>query len=114
MLKLNKKGQNTAEYAILIGLVVAVVIAMQTYVKRGVQGRIADEVDSMANQTSGLGSTPQYEPYYVDSTVVTTMNAPDRKTQSKTAVGGPLTLGHESNVNRAESETSTAAAKQDY
>lgn len=37
-----KKAQSTAEYAILIGLVVAAVIAMQTYVKRGFQGRMKD------------------------------------------------------------------------
>jgi Flp pilus assembly pilin Flp len=68
----NKKGQNTAEYAILIGLVIAAVIAMQTYVKRGLQGRFADEVDDMAAQTSELGSTKQYEPYYLDSSFTTT------------------------------------------
>lgn len=36
------KAQSTAEYAILIGLVVATVIGIQTYVKRGLQGRFRD------------------------------------------------------------------------
>lgn len=47
MLKLNKKikmiGQSTAEYAILIGVVVAAAVGMQTYIKRGVQARVHDE-----------------------------------------------------------------------
>jgi len=43
---LGKKGQNTAEYAILIALVIAAAVAMQTYVKRGMQGRVHDASDS--------------------------------------------------------------------
>lgn len=40
-----KKGQNTAEYAIVIALVIAAALAMQTYVKRGLQGRVHDASD---------------------------------------------------------------------
>jgi len=80
----NNKGQNTAEYAILIGLVVAAAIAMQTYVKRGVQGRFADEVDDMAAQTSELGTTKQYEPYYLDSSYTSTV-VKDEMTQAGAA-----------------------------
>ena len=40
---LNRKGQNTAEYAILIALIVAVAVGTQTYIKRGVQSRMRDE-----------------------------------------------------------------------
>jgi Flp pilus assembly pilin Flp len=79
----NRKGQNTAEYAILIGLVVAVAVAMQTYVKRGLQGRVHDEVAAMVTGTSGLGSTNQYEPYYMNSQYNTFSNAYDNL--SKTA-----------------------------
>jgi len=73
---LNRKGQNIAEYSILIALVIAAAVAMQTYVKRGIQGRIADVVDhAPAIDTAGAGNTTvtlnfntkQYEPYYLDS-----------------------------------------------
>jgi hypothetical protein len=37
-----KKAQSTAEYAIVIGLVIASILGMQTYVKRGLQGRTHD------------------------------------------------------------------------
>ncbi len=61
----NKKAQNTAEYAILISLVVAGIIAMQTYAQRALQARVRDASIYLANQTSSLGNTVQYEPYYL-------------------------------------------------
>lgn len=63
----NKKAQNTAEYALLIALVVAGVIAMQTYAQRALQARVRDASLYLTNQTATLGSTNQYEPYYLSS-----------------------------------------------
>ena len=64
----NRKGQNTAEYALLISLVVAAIIAMQTYAQRTLQARIRDAALYLVNGTSGFGnSTVQYEPYYLTS-----------------------------------------------
>ena len=67
----NKKAQNTAEYAILISLVVAGIIAMQTFAQRALQARIHDATVYMVNMSSGgknnvpgLGDTLQYEPNY--------------------------------------------------
>ena len=61
----NKKGQNTAEYALLISLVVAAIIAMQTYAQRTLQGRIRDASNYLVRGTSDLGNTTHYEPYYL-------------------------------------------------
>lgn len=63
----NKKAQQTAEYALLISLVVAAVIAMQTYAQRTIQARIRDASQYLASETSALGSTNQYEPYYLET-----------------------------------------------
>ena len=63
----NKKAQNTAEYAILISLVVAGIIAMQTYAQRALQARVRDAGQYLAAQTSELGTVNQYEPYYLDT-----------------------------------------------
>lgn len=66
-----KKAQSTAEYVIVLGLIVAAVMAMQTYVKRGFQGKIKDAVDYVdpnAQSTNAIFSTKQYEPYYLGST----------------------------------------------
>jgi hypothetical protein len=69
----NKKAQNTAEYAILISLVVAGIIAMQTYAQRALQGRVRAASQFMTTQTNGIGNTVQYEPYYLttDYNVIT-------------------------------------------
>ncbi|MBI5415882.1 MAG: hypothetical protein HZA29_03605 [Candidatus Omnitrophica bacterium] len=67
----NKKAQNTAEYAILISLVVAGIIAMQTYAQRALQARVRDAASYMKNEivtadtTGSMGGTVQYEPYYL-------------------------------------------------
>lgn len=68
----NKKAQNTAEYAILISLVVAGIIAMQTYAQRALQARVREAGQYLQTETSALGSEVQYEPYYLktDYTVV--------------------------------------------
>lgn len=46
------KAQTTLEYAILIGVIVAALIAMQTYIKRGFQGKMRGDADSMGAQFS--------------------------------------------------------------
>ena len=85
----NKKAQNTAEYAILISLVVAGIIAMQTYAQRALQARVRDASIYMANtiSTAGtdMGATVQYEPYYLSSNYVvgrddTTIEIQDNQT----------------------------------
>lgn len=64
----NKRAQNTAEYAILISLVVAGIIAMQTYAQRALQARVRDASQYLTDQTGNeIGFTAQYEPYYLDS-----------------------------------------------
>ena len=63
----NKKAQQTAEYALLIALVVAAVIAMQTYAQRAIQARIKGASDYLASETGTLGNVNQYEPYYLRS-----------------------------------------------
>ena len=47
------KAQSTAEYAILIALVVAAVVGMQTYVKRGLQARTHDATVDYTTAVSG-------------------------------------------------------------
>ncbi len=84
----NKKGQNTAEYAILIALVIGAAVAMQTYVKRGMQGGVKYAVDKVKRTDSGTG---QYEPYYLESSSDTTKSAYKDTVQTKE--GGEVTRG---------------------
>lgn len=73
----NKKAQNTAEYAILISLVVAGIIAMQTYAQRALQARVRDASQHLQTQTSNLGASVQYEPYYLTSNYTIDRNEQD-------------------------------------
>ncbi|MDE1921244.1 MAG: hypothetical protein KGJ09_05490 [Candidatus Omnitrophica bacterium] len=79
----NKKGQHFAEYALLIALVVAGIIAMQTYAQRAIQARIHDAATYMANATGnsdiGLGNDTQYEPYYMQSNYDVSSNSVSAK-----------------------------------
>jgi len=69
------RGQTTAEYAIVFGVVVAALVAMQIYVKRGVNARLKDASDSAMGamwttlkKTTNLNPNDmQYEPYYTSS-----------------------------------------------
>ena len=71
-LRKRMKAQSTAEYAIFFGIIIAVAVAMQKYVKRGLQAKVADTTDVMTTVGAGediggvaLGSRGQYEPYYL-------------------------------------------------
>ena len=76
----NRKAQNTAEYALLIALVVAGVIAMQTYAQRALQARVKDASDKMTDADIingadlGILKSTQYEPYYLQSKYNVTRN----------------------------------------
>ena len=83
----NKKAQQTAEYALLIALVVAAVVAMQTYAQRAIQGRIRDASQYMTGQTSALGKTNQYEPYYATSSYDVDRESTDQQIHNANTVG---------------------------
>lgn len=46
----HNQGQSTLEYAILIAVVVAALLATQIYIKRGVQGKLRESTDQIGEQ----------------------------------------------------------------
>jgi hypothetical protein len=117
----NRKGQNVVEYSILIAVVVGAAIAMQTYVKRGMQSKVKDAVDHVGS-SQDVGGNPlqftqggQYEPYYVNSHAdvssqralhentqangVVQRNDINETTQKKNAVDTTLVPQHDDNAN---------------
>jgi hypothetical protein len=55
-----KKAQSSFEYVILIGAVIGMLIAMQSYIKRAMQGRLKGESDALGDMyspTTMTGST---------------------------------------------------------
>ncbi len=84
----NKNGQNTAEYALLIALVIAGVIAMQQYAQRSMQARIRDAGTYLTEKTAAQGlasggltakAAYQYEPYYQQSNFAVTRSQQENK-----------------------------------
>lgn len=53
------KGQSALEYAILLAVVVAVLVIMNVYIKRGVQGRFKESSDDIGEQFD-----PGHQTYY--------------------------------------------------
>lgn len=60
MLGVRARGQSTLEYVILIGFVVAALIAMGVYMKRGIQGRLRESTDQVGQQYSAGNTTGKY------------------------------------------------------
>jgi hypothetical protein len=60
MLRVKTKGQTTLEVVILIGFVVAALIAMGVYMRRGIQGRLKDSTDQIGEQYSAGNTTGAY------------------------------------------------------
>ncbi len=76
------RGQSTAEYAILIAIVIAGIVGMQGYGKRGLQARYKVASDRFTAGTAGQAvggvaiqhTVDQYEPYYADQNVGTSQD----------------------------------------
>jgi|YelNatPaOPRAMG01_1025707.scaffolds.fasta_scaffold03867_12 Flp pilus assembly pilin Flp len=98
----NKKAQTMAEYAILLALVVAALIAMRTYVARGLQARLKGATDQLATSTPELGEVTQYEPYYLESQYDITSKSKQRESYSR---GGEVTR----TIGEGEEETRRSA-----
>ncbi len=84
----NKKAQNTAEYALLIALVVAGVIAMQTYAQRALQARVRDASLFLTSSTNTLGTSNQYEPYYLSSNYAVDRASNETQILNNSVIGG--------------------------
>ncbi len=65
------RAQSTAEFAALFALIVGAVVAMQIYVRRGLQAKQKDAVVYVMRDVLGMNDTDkfQYEPYYQTSNI---------------------------------------------
>lgn len=50
MLRNKRKGQSAAEYTVLLIVVMGAFLGIQNYMKRGIQGRWKESVDSLGEQ----------------------------------------------------------------
>jgi len=99
-----KRGQSVTEYAILLGVVIAVFAGMQLYVKRGLNSKIKAVTNAATgagdgaavNMTDDEGNTlslniptakQQYEPYYAESQSNTFSQSEDGSSMTNGALG---------------------------
>ena len=84
---LRKKGQSTLEYAVIIAVVVAGLLAMQMYIKRGIQGRFRQASDDIGDQFSADTTTSNF---------TTNINTAQKETSSNGIVTTNITTGTQS------------------
>ncbi len=61
------RGQSSLEFSIVIFAIIAALLAMQVYIRRGIQGRLRQSADELSLQ--------QYEPEHMSSDITTTQNS---------------------------------------
>ncbi len=64
MLKMRRRGQTTLEYIVVIVILLGALLAMQTYIKRGLQGRMKSSVDELGDQ---------YDPRVANTSILHTL-----------------------------------------
>lgn len=92
-----RKAQSTAEYAILISVIVGAALAMQVYVKRSLQAKMHDAgvaLSSVSCDVTGdgttIGTTKQYEPYYSEQRTSAIGRTTTSTSSSDTLDGGAV------------------------
>jgi len=55
--KKNSRGQSIAEYTMFISVVVMALLAMQIYLKRGIQGKLKDMADAISPESYSPNGT---------------------------------------------------------
>jgi len=68
----NKRGQSTLEYALVIAAVIGALLAINAYMKRGVQGRLKESTDQIGHQFDASGDFTSAWKTEASGTTVTT------------------------------------------
>lgn len=65
------KGQSTLEYAMVIAVVVGALLAIQIYMKRGLQGKLRESTDQIGQQFDAQKTTINRQTTHTGTTVDT-------------------------------------------
>lgn len=119
----HKKGQSILEYAVLLGVVIAALLVMQIFIKRGYMGGLKDSADKMGEAFSAGGTTIHEtrsmtgDQHIFDETgtTATIQNFLPEDTETKgTVVSGTYTYNERSGSTQSvetQKATDTAAAE---
>jgi len=99
----SKRAQSILEYSVLIAIIVAALIAMQVYIKRGIQGRLRSATDDIGEQ---------FSPGYTTFTYTTKTTAKS----TETVEGGeqPITTTETEQSQEREGEETTPEFEKEY
>lgn len=80
--KMKNSAQSTLEYVIIIAVAVAALIAMQAYLKRGMQGRMRESAENISSGT-------MYSPgaSYSNQSITRSINETSQSYSEETAAG---------------------------
>jgi Flp pilus assembly pilin Flp len=93
------KGQTTLEYAILVVIIIGALLALQVYIKRGVQGRLKSATDDVGEQYSMAEGANYYKK--VTTTSNTTDNSVAGVSETKLRADTITTTNTSINLNAA-------------
>lgn len=67
------RGQSLSEYALVLALIFAAVLGMQTYIKRGIQGVIKTTADTLGEEEEGAKEAGLVELEYAEPLAITSL-----------------------------------------
>ena len=113
-----KKGQSILEYAILVGVIIAVIIAIQLYIKRAVQGNLKARSDAIGDQfttaanyaTENIQQTARREAYQTDAVVGTEVS----RSEIVAAADGQAVKAQVAGYSKAANYTGAELSSSDY
>jgi hypothetical protein len=98
------KGQNLAEVALVIGVLGIVLIGMQTYIKRGLQGKIKDLADNMVGKQEAY---PNDASKLIINSSSSSLSSDSTVTLKELKGGGRSSVGSENSISSYNSATSS-------
>lgn len=90
MFKRNK-AQSTLEYALVIAAVIGALLAINAYMKKGIQGRLKESADQIGKQFDGNGTYNASWNSSSSGTTTTTENRTEGETTSNVSTGETIT-----------------------
>lgn len=113
MLRFNKKAQSMLEYAILFSVIIAALLIMQAFIKRGFQGGLKDSADKMGEQFSAGGTTIYQSRSIADSDqVVREAVGTSTTIDAFVTDGTPIHVADQDNVYSATTRTGGATVSE--
>lgn len=103
---MTRQGQSSVEYALLIAVIVAALMGMQVYAKRGLSGKLRSASDSIGEQYAPGATTGKFTTTIASNTTTTSKLVKDRDIGGgqKADVMVTTTIIHHESSNKSGSE----------